>query len=194
MKYQIYKLTVKSDDEFRNNHINELIRSFEEYMNFVSGKIIGNNWQRKTYLHPTALLIPDLSKISRFYDGKGFDETDRVLNLHLHGYLVVPVGNLKQQLRLRKALPSAEKTHRIPGYHAFRVWTEKYEFDGRKYDGYIAKSFRRLSNFGNGAFFGYLRAPMLHESFLMNDMTETSLEVLCRVAGVELSQDQKALI
>lgn len=160
----------------------------------ISGKIIGNNWQRKTYLHPTALLIPDLSKISRFYDGKGFDETDRVLNLHLHGYLVVPVGNLKQQLRLWKALPSAEKTHKIPGYGAFRVWTEKYEFDGRKYDGYIAKSFKRLSDFGNSAFFLYLRAPTRRKPILMNDLRDKSLVVLSEYAGVELSQDQKALI
>lgn len=194
MKYQIYKLTVKSNDEFKRNSINELIRSFEHYLNVISGKIVGNNWQRKTYLHPTALLIPDLSKVSRFYNGKEFDETKRVVNLHLHGYLVVPVGSLKQQLRLWRALPRAEKTHKIPGYGAFRVWTEKYEFDGRNYDGYIAKSFRRLSDFGNNAVFLYLRAPTRHEPFTMNDMKETSLEMLCREAGVELSQDQKALI
>lgn len=135
MKKQIYKITVKSNSELRNNSINELLRSFDHFQNTLSFKLIGNNWIRKKFLHPTTLLIPDLSRISPFYNDRGFQETERVMNLHMHGYMIVPYEDFRQSMDILKVLPQSEKTHHVPDYPAFRVWTERYRFDERDYDG-----------------------------------------------------------
>lgn len=195
-KFRIIKITVKSNNEFRSNSIDEMLAAYRHHLNLISGELIGNNWLRQSrkHLHPTALLIPDLSKIAPSFQGAGFDETEPVVNLHLHGYLIIPIKNADYDLSSRMVIPDRALTHKIPGYHAFRVWTEKYDFDGRNYDGYIQKSLNRLSDFGDQAFFGYLRRPTEREPILMNDLRDKSLIVLSEYAGVELSQDQKALI
>lgn len=195
-KFRIIKITVKSNNEFRSNSINEMLAAYRHHLNLISGELIGNNWLRKSrkHLHPTALLTPDLSIIAPSYQGTGFDETEKVVNLHLHGYLIIPIKNTDYDLLSRMVIPDRAMTHKIPGYGAFRVWTEKYDFDGRNYDGYIQKSLNRLSDFGDQAFFGYVRKPCFRKDVLMNDLRDKSLVVLSEYAGVELSQDEKALI
>ena len=194
--FRIAKVTVKSDYQFRRNSVQELQSCFRHFLNTTAGKLIGNNWIRhnRRHLHPTALLIPDLSKIAPIYNGVGFQETEWITNLHLHGYMIIPIRDVPYGLRSQQLIPDHDMTHKMPGHRAFRVWTERYDFDGRDYDGYIAKSLNRLSDFGDYAFFGYLMKPGGGEDILLNVLCRKSLEVLSDYAGVTLSSEQRALV